>query len=248
MKHIFIGYDDRESEAAHVLKHAIERQAREPVDVQFLRHKTLRETAMFSRPWRTGETGQTVDERDGRPFSTQFSHSRFLVPELARRQGIEGWVLFMDCDMLPLVDLCQVWDELDDTKALACVKHRAEHLPETTKMDGMAQRSYRRKLWSSFLLFNMRHAYNKDLTIDAINNMTGTWLHGLNWCPDDAMVQALDEEWNWCIGLSPTTKQTYSELKNLHWTLGGPWMDDKAAMANAWKTEQQLWLKSRLLS
>jgi hypothetical protein len=251
MNHMFVGYDDRESEAAQVLKFSIERQARSPIDVQFLKHKPLRESALFSRPWRVGETGQMVDERDGRPFSTQFAHSRFLVPELARRQGLTGWVGFMDCDMLPMVDLNEVFDLLDDNKALACVKHRAEHLPDGTKMDNVAQRSYRRKLWSSFMFFNMNHPVNQNLTINAVNNMTGTWLHGLGWCPDDNLIQGLPEGWNWCIGMSPTLDpEPDPRLYNLHWTVGGPWMEgyENVMYADAWKKEHQKWIRSQLSS
>lgn len=250
MHHIFIGYDDRESEAAQVLKHSIERQARKAVDVRFLRHKPLRDKALFSRPWRIGETGQMVDERDGRPFSTQFAHSRFLVPELARRDSIGGWVLFMDCDMLMMADVGWLFDSLDDSKALACVKHRAETLPPGKKMDGMPQLAYRRKLWSSFLAFNMQHPYNRDLTFDRVNNMAGSWLHGLGWVPDDNAIQGLPEGWNWCVDMSPTTSDDSPELYNVHWTLGGPWMEgfENVAYAADWKKEQKLWLQSRLSS
>ena len=250
MHHIFIGYDDRENEAAQVLKHSIERQAREAVDVRFIKHKELRDSALFSRPWRVGETGQTVDERDGRPFSTQFSHTRFLVPELARRAGLGGWVLFMDCDMLMMTDVGDLFEMLDDTKALACVKHRAESIAPTTKMDGMKQLAYRRKLWSSFLAFNMDHPYNRDLTVDKVNMSAGSWLHALAWAPDDNSIQALPEGWNWCVDMSPTTRDADPGLYNIHWTLGGPWMQgyENAMYADAWDKEHKLWLQSRLLS
>jgi hypothetical protein len=249
-KHIFIGYDDRESEAAQVLAHSIERLASEPVKVHMLQHKPLRDKALFSRTWVTHATGQTYDERDGRPFSTQFSHSRFLVPELCRRHGVTGWALFMDCDMLFVADPCALWKQLDNNKALACVKHQAASIPESTKMDGMKQQGYGKKLWSAFLAFNMDHPFNKDLTVDRVNFMPGGWLHGLSWVPESD-IQALDEGWQWCVGMSPThDKFTKSSLYNIHWTLGGPWMPgfEDVMYAAEWRKEQKLWLESRLRS
>ena len=248
--HIFIGYDDREHEAALVLQHNIHRLAKRPVKTHLLKHKPLREKALFSRTWITHATGQTYDERDGRPFSTQFSHSRFLVPELCRQMDVGGWALFMDCDMLFAVDPTSLWDLLDNTKALACVKHRASAIPESTKMDGMKQQGYGKKLWSAFLAFNLDHPFNRDLTVDRVNFMPGGWLHGLSWCPESDIL-GLDEGWQWCVGMSPTfDPASATQLKCVHWTLGGPYMEgyEGVQYADLWFKEQKLWLESRLSS
>ena len=46
--------------------------------------------------------GQPYDDIDGRPFSTEFSFSRFLVPALNMYQGK---ALYMDCDMYLRADI-----------------------------------------------------------------------------------------------------------------------------------------------
>ena len=59
--------------------------------------------------------------------STDFSFSRFLVPYLC---GYEGWSLFMDCDMLMLDDIAELWALRDERYAVQVVKH--EHVPRET--------------------------------------------------------------------------------------------------------------------
>ena len=217
---IFIGYDSREHDAYRVCRHSLYDHATVSIEIRPLKHRELRRNGLFSRPWRIGETGQYVDERDGRPFSTEFSHSRFLVPALADLIHVAApWALFCDCDFLFRTDISELVALADPDRAVMVVKH--EHAPvDGDKMDGVTQARYRRKNWSSLILWNLTHPLNRDLTVDAVNHRPGSWLHGLGWLPDEA-IGALPVEWNWLVGHSPADVAP----KAVHFTEGGPWFD-----------------------
>ena len=101
---IYVGYDSREDIAYEVCRHSIVRRASVPVEVIPLNHRELRRQGLFWRPWIIRGDGQFMDGVDGLPFSTEFSHTRFLVPDLAKKKGAE-WALFVDCDFLFLEDI-----------------------------------------------------------------------------------------------------------------------------------------------
>jgi hypothetical protein len=212
---IYIGYDDREQVAYDVCKASILRRASIPVEVIPLKHQELRRKGLFSRTWRIDTGGQYYCEVDGRPFSTQFSHSRFLVPELARQAGHE-WALFVDCDFLFLEDVAKLKAEANKNYAVQCVQH--DYRPNAgIKMDGMVQQPYNRKLWSSLMLFNVNNRWNEELTPQAVNTWDGRSLHTFSWIPDH-MIGKLDMGWNWIPGHSD------GKPKAVHFTEGMPFM------------------------
>ena len=132
----------------------------------------------------------------------------------------KGWALYMDCDMYPRSDICELFEEYNDPfHALYCVKH--EYTPEdNTKMDNQKQELYYRKNWSSLMLFNCEHPQNQMLTPNVVNTQTGQYLHKFGWLPDKpADIGSIHEEWNWLDGHSPEDL----EAKNVHFTTGGPW-------------------------
>ena len=103
--HVAIGWDSREIDAYQVCEHSLVRRSSIPVAVTPLMHNNLRYFNLFDREWRIDKNGQHWDVLDNAPFSTEFSHTRFLVPELARRNKVKGWVIFCDCDFLWLDDI-----------------------------------------------------------------------------------------------------------------------------------------------
>lgn len=202
IQHVYVGYDAREHAAWQACWQSL-RDTSPHVGVTALRHRDLRTRGLLRREWRVDAAGQYHDAADGRPFSTEFSHSRFLAPHLARQQGrTGGWVLFCDCDFLFRRDLRELNAFLDRRSAVACVKHNYGRRPDGVKMDGVAQQNYRRKLWSSLLAFNLDHQANAALTVDACNEQTGAWLHALRWL-EDGEIAALPPDWNWIPDLSP---------------------------------------------
>ncbi|MGH6954425.1 MAG: glycosyltransferase [Alphaproteobacteria bacterium] len=241
MMHVFIGYDGREDLAYRVCRFSIVNRASAPVAIHQVTHKAIRHMGLFDRPWRIdGPTGQMIDERDGKPFSTEFAHTRFLVPHLARRLGLDtGWALFCDCDFLFLADPAELFALTERNYAVMCVKHRHAS-PEGTKMDRVAQSRYARKNWSSLVLWNLEK--NGNLALDDVNHRTGGWLHAFSWLADGE-IGALPEAWNWLAGVSPTTSDAVGETfapKAVHFTEGGPWFPQYRGVPYAMEWLQEL--------
>lgn len=169
------------------------------------------------------DTGNWKDLIDNKQFSTEFSHTRFLVPSLMKHRG---WALFMDSDMIFLSDVKKLFDMCDDRYAVMCVKHQHKVKPEAMKMDGRQQLSYHRKNWSSFVLFNCGHVANVDLTPDRVNCMKGSDLHAFSWLPDH-LIGALPNSYNYIAGISPKLPPECGGMPQvIHYTEGGPWFDE----------------------
>jgi lipopolysaccharide biosynthesis glycosyltransferase len=217
MINIFIGYDDREAVAFHVLAHSIHRQASTPVKIAPLMLSQL--GGLFTR------------ERNNLQ-STDFSFSRFLVPYL---NGYEGWSLFCDCDMLALDDLANLWKLRDDRHAVQVVQH--QHQPkETVKFLNQPQSRYEKKNWSSVILFN--NARCKALTPDYVNTATGLQLHQFKWLADDTEIGSLPARWNHLVDYDP--RLPAADISMLHYTEGGPYFDafKTCGYADLWFAER----------
>ena len=215
---IFIGYDSREDLAYRVLRHSIEENLSIPIPIIPLKQEVLRRIGLYRRAWRE-DRGQKFDVFDQRPFSTEFTFTRFLVPHLSL---YEGWSLFMDCDMLVKCDLNEVFDRFnDENEAVYVVKHNHSPTAET-KMDNQLQTRYNRKNWSSFVLWNNEHPRNvENLTVDDVNTKNGSWLHQFRWLEDEFIAE-LPQEYNWLTGHSPSLVTP----KVIHYTDGGPWFNE----------------------
>lgn len=234
MLRVFIGYDSREHVAYEVCKHSMRRHASSPIDTIKLEHRALRKQKLFDRPWSIEGNGQYHDTTDGKPFSTEFSHTRFLVPEICRRNGMtEGWALFCDCDFLFLTDVAELFDHANKQYAVMCVKH--DYNPEEgVKMDGMVQQNYNKKLWSSLVLWNIGHPKNKTMDKTKANHADGSYLHQFSWL-DDSDIGSIPHSWNYVPSVSPDT----NVVKAVHFSLGGPWLPDyrETEYAKEWYKE-----------
>jgi hypothetical protein len=230
---LYIGYDPREDEAYRVCAHSLRRRASRPLDIRALDLEALRGQGLYARSWHRDGSGQRIDDRDGKPFSTDFAFSRFLVPALARH---EGWALFCDCDFLFLADVAALFALRDPRYAVQCVQH--DHRPaEPVKMDGQAQTRYARKNWSSLVLWNCAHPAHGGLTVQDVSRRPGSWLHGLRWLDDD-QIGALPEGWNWLDGWSPLDVPAQA----VHFTRGGPWFPnhEPGPYSAAWLAEREV--------
>lgn len=235
---IYIGYDQREKIAYDVLKKSIEHGTHNKISITPLCHKQLRRQGWFARPWMTNAyDGNMIDLIDGKPFSTEFSHTRFLVPAL---NGYKGWALFMDCDMVFDSNIRDLFALCDERYAVMCVKHHHKP-PEGLKMDGVPQTQYYRKNWSSFMLFNCGHHANRALTPEIVSTKSGSWLHSFSWL-EDVHIGDLPKEYNWIQSVSPANIKP----KVIHYTEGGAWFDGYKDVVHAdiWWKYYQRWIDS----
>jgi len=225
-KSIFIGFDERERGAYNVARASIESRSTVPLHVQSIKLSKLKKLGILNRP---------IEQKDGKmwcpisqaPVATEFAFSRFGIPFLQR----EGWALFVDCDILCLSDIKELFDLADDKYAVMVVKHKHDS-GVATKMDAQAQVYYSRKNWSSVMLFNCGHPAHQKLTKEALNTWPGRDLHAFKWLSDEE-IGALPTHWNWLVNVTPGIP----ERKGIwHYTLGGPWFPNwkPTVLDDAW--------------
>jgi len=218
---VTIGYDPREAVAFSVLAYSIHARATLPVSIAPLMLSQLK----------------AVLTRERHPLqSTDFSFSRFLTPYLS---DYAGWSVFMDCDMLMLDDIANLWALRDERYAVMVVKH--VHIPrETTKFLGEPQTQYEKKNWSSVMLFN--NAKCRALSTDYVNTASGLDLHQFKWLNDDRLIGALPDRWNHLVGYNPPR----ADAALVHYTLGGPYFSEYAGCeyAKHWRCEHDAMLST----
>lgn len=227
---IYIGWDSREIAAWDVARHSFRSRISSPIRVLPLKLSSL--SHILTRP---------IERVDGKmwcpisqaPMSTEFAISRFCVPHLQR----EGWALGVDCDVVCLADVQELFDLADERYAVMVVKHKQE-TGSDTKMDGQKQVYYNRKNWSSVILWNCSHPANRNLTLEALNTWPGRDLHAFRWL-DDSQIGELPPEWNVLAGINDIAD--ISSVKLLHFTLGGPWLPNwkGSKLDDVWLSERQ---------
>ena len=201
MINVFIGFDNKEKIAYHVLSESIRRNSTKPIAITPIAINNL--------------TDDFVRERNLNQ-STEFAFSRFIIPHL---MNYRGWALFMDCDMLMKADIAELWRLRDYKYAVQVCKH--DYTPkEETKFLGQVQTKYEKKNWSSFMLMNCKKC--TQLTPNYVNSASGLELHQFKWLETENLIGNLPLEWNWLVG-----EYNYKEdVKNIHYTKGGPYFKD----------------------
>lgn len=208
---VYLGYDDREPEAYRVAVKSILKHSPTAV-ITPLKLDRLESSGLITRP--VDNRGQKYDIISNSPCSTDFANSRFLVPMLAQT----GWALFMDSDVVVLSPLEELFSYADKYKAVMVVKHK----PITKagkKMDGQEQTLYKRKNWSSVMLFHCDHKANQRLTLYDVNHRPGRDLHKFFWL-HDSEIGELPDRFNWLINVNPKPENPVIA----HYTLGGPFL------------------------
>lgn len=243
--HVFLGWDSREAELTDICAHSIRRGTFAEVHFHYLKHRELRKKGWFTRPWLTrSDDGESVDLTDNKPFSTEFSHSRFLIPAL---MNYEGWALFMDADMVANGDITKLWSFTQNAHyAVQCVKHNHQPKLDQMKMDGRMQQQYYRKNWSSFVLWNCAHPAHKKLTVEHVNQAKGADLHAFKWIADHE-IGALPSTYNWISGVSPKLETEGKKIKLpevIHYTEGGPWFKEcrNVPLGDVWELARSRWM------
>ena len=223
---VFVGYDSREDIAYKVCEFSIKARSHNVEVIPLIRDKLIEE-GKYDRPKDT-------------LASTEFTFTRFLVPELT---GFDGWAVFCDCDVLWNVGVEDIIAHANEQYAVMVVKHDYNPVNET-KMDGKRQYIYPRKNWSSVILWNCGHPSNKQLTQEAINTETGQFLHRFEWLPDEEIGE-LPSVYNWLVGWYKETPES-GQPKIIHYTEGGPWFDNyvNCEYGANWEREKYKYLET----
>ena len=219
---VFIGFDARENIAFHVLSESIHSRASQPVSIT---------------PVSLSQLGDLMWRKKDALQSTDFSFSRFLVPYLS---NFNGWAIFMDCDMLVLDDIAELWKLRDDRFVVQVVKH--DHQPkETTKFLGTTQTTYEKKNWSSVMLFNC--AKCTILSPEYVNTASGLDLHRFNWLESEELIGEIPHRWNHLVAYDAPVAT--DQISNLHYTIGGPYFNDykETEYAKEWFEAREAVLK-----
>ena len=207
---VVVGFDQRESIAYHTFTQSIIEKCSMPLIIIPLAMNTLK-----------GYKETHTDK------SNDFIYSRFLTPYL---NNFKGWAIFADGDMICQVDIKELWDLMDQSKALQVVKHDYKTKAKK-KYLGNINEDYPKKNWSSLILWNCSHPKHKILTPEFIASQTGKYLHRFSWL-DESEIGELPKEWNWLAIEYPENKNA----KLIHYTLGTPCFQEykESDMADIW--------------
>lgn len=228
---VFIGFDQKEEIAFHVLSSSIHRYSSKPVSITPIRLSQIKD--IFNR-------------KSNKLESTEFSFSRFLVPYLSE---YEGYSIFMDCDMLFLDDISKLWDIKDDKYAVMATKH--DYTPKSDKKFlGNVQSKYEKKNWSSMMIFN--NAKCKALSSEYVNSASGLELHQFKWLKNDGLIGDIPLKWNYLVDeCNKGEDENKDSICNLHYTLGGAYFAEyeNSSYSKIWKEalQQTLFAKNESL-
>lgn len=235
---IYIGFDPREAAAFAVARYSIRRHLTQAIPIHGLVLSDLMAKGLYTRPieFRRSAADRPImwDTISEAPMSTQHAIARFLVKYLAKT----GWAMFCDGDVLFRDNAARLFDGLDNSIPLYCVKHN--HYPSRReKMDGQVQLSYPKKNWSSVFVINTQHEANAALTLKLINTLPGRDLHGFCWL-DESEIGELPAAWNYLVG---ETNPPIDKVKLAHFTNGVPDMIgyENQLYADEWREELARW-------
>ena len=229
---VFIGWDSREDIAYQVAKQSILDAAKYPnqIEVVPIKLDELRKKGLYWRP-------------EDKLASTEFTFSRFLIPELCE---FKGWAVFCDCDFIFRNDVRELFERIDDKYAIMCAQHDYTPKEGTEKMDGKIQHNYPRKNWSSMVLWNCGHKSNKKLTKEFVNDeaIDGKYLHRFSWLKDNE-IGKVSHEWNWLVGWYKEPQD--GTPKALHYTEGGPWFKkyQRCEYSGDWYIAEKSFIKNK---
>ena len=207
---VFIGYDEGEKVAFHILAESIRRNSSQPVSITPLCLSNLPE---FTRQKQENQ-------------STDFAFSRFMVPYL---RSYTGYSIFMDCDMMFRGDIAELWEMRNYLQTVKCCKHTYQP-KQNVKFRGAKNEPFPKKNWSSMMMTN--NAKCKALTPEFVNTATGLELHQFRWLESEDLIGSLPLTWNWLV-----SEYDYNvKADNVHFTLGGPYFKgyEKSDYANEW--------------
>ena len=209
---IFIGHDSKYPQATKVCRKSMELH-NDNLDITYVDKEHLKRINFYGREDVPGE-------------STEFSFTRFYVPMLCNYEGI---AMFCDNDFVWKCDPLEIEKYLGNND-IAVVKHKY-YKANDTKMDGVKNKDYPRKNWSSLIIYNcskLRH-----LSKEYLDDARHSDLHELRWAKN---IGEIPRQYNHLVGIYKKRYNPYSKIKALHYTSGGPWFDNykEAELSEEW--------------
>ena len=211
---VFIGHDSRHPKATKACYNSIKAYNKNIKVIPLYKHKLI-DKGVYGRKDIQGE-------------STEFSFTRFYVPLMSKYKGIS---MFCDNDFIFRDDVAKIFDYLKEDDLIACVKHKYYNI-QNTKMDGVVNKMYPRKNWSSLMVFNNKKLENI-LTKEYLDKASAADLHQLAWAENK--ISEVDGTWNHLVGEQPYSKK--NPAKGIHFTNGGPWFEEykDCQFADEWR-------------
>jgi len=199
---IYIGHDSGFPQATRVCRKSIEDHSEKGEhEIKYLDKKSLTKVGVYGRDNVLGE-------------STEFSFTRFYVPLLCHYEGIS---LFIDNDFVFKCNPTEL-DKYLKNKPVAVVKHELKEMP-STKMNGIENKSYPKKCWSSLMLFD--NSKLKNLTKEYLDDASPADLHQFAWV-DKKDISEIPRSYNHLVGYY----KKHNKIKAIHYTQGGPWFEE----------------------
>ena len=199
---IYIGHDSGFPQATRVCRKSIEDHSEKGEhEIKYLDKKSLTRVGIYGRDNVLGE-------------STEFSFTRFYVPMLCHYQGK---ALFVDNDFVFKCNPTEIEQYLRE-KPVACVKHKLKETPNT-KMNGIENKSYPKKCWSSLMLFDNTKLTH--LTKEYLDDASPADLHQFAWVKDNE-IGRIPLKYNHLVGYY----RKHKYIKAIHYTQGGPWFEE----------------------
>jgi hypothetical protein len=134
-------------------------------------------------------------------------------------------------------DIAEIFSVINEQpgKAVYVVKHTYEPRNDVKYLNTI-QYKYPRKNWSSVVLWNCEHIKNQVVTPEFVNSAEALALHRFTWLEDNEIGE-LDVKWNWLVGEYDNPPK---DVKNVHWTIGGPYFNENKniAFAKEWFIER----------
>jgi lipopolysaccharide biosynthesis glycosyltransferase len=199
---IYIGHDSNFPKATKVCIRSIQDHSKPwEHEIKYLDKKSLTKVGVYGRENVPGE-------------STEFSFTRFYVPMLCHYKET---ALFCDNDFLFKCNPTELEKYLKN-KPVAVVKHKLDNI-HGSKMDGVENKSYPKKCWSSLMLFD--NSKLKHLTKEYLDDASPADLHQFAWV-DEKDISEIPRSYNHLVGYY----KKHNRIKAIHYTQGGPWFEE----------------------
>lgn len=213
---IFVGCDDSQLVAGHVLEHSIRKHASVPVEMFFMNNMPI-------KPPRHARN---------RP-GTGFSFNRFLIPKLA---GYHGKAIYLDADMLVFDDIAKLWSiPFEGRKVLCSVQHEMPRGWENKQNNPLGEGRYWTpgRQMSVMLMDCDRLDWNIDKIIEALDAGQYSYKNLMaEFCilrPEE-IGDTIANTWNCLEWYEPGRSQL------VHFTVvpTQPWKNDRNALTELW--------------